>query len=334
MNQHLSKKQNIVGKVTGIIVLCSLFLIAPHFIEIQKNTVSEKKEVRLLFVGDIMLSRQIGIIIEREQDPLYPFLRIKNVTEKADISFANLESIASKKGEDIGSIYSFRADPDTLKGLSYAGFDVVSVANNHAFDWGGEAFLDSQSHLLRLGIAHVGGGKTISDAHIPFIIEKQGTKFAYLGYSEFATKYPARGYPAVAPLDLPSMKNDIAKAKLLSDVVIVSIHWGTEYNIHASEIQKDIAHELIDAGVTIVIGHHPHVVQEVEEYHGGLIAYSLGNFVFDQNFSSDTRQGLMLTVTMRGDDVTDIHKDIVQFTKTFQPFIGAGPVSEAQVVMR
>ncbi len=279
-----------------------------------------RKPVTLLFVGDIMLSRQIEVIANREDNSLFHFLKIGEITRSADITFGNLESPVSIRGQNVGSIYSFRASPKMLEGLVYAGFDIVSVANNHAFDWGPDAFLDTQMHLDKAGIASVGGGKDITEARKPVIMERNGTTFAYLAYSEFANKYPPLNYPAVAPLDLEKMKADIVTAKTLAQVIVVSIHWGTEYDTHANDEQKLIARELIDAGALLVIGHHPHVVQEVEEYKGGLIAYSLGNFVFDQNFSEDTAKGLLLTVIIQGDKLLSHEAKTVRFTDRFQPY--------------
>lgn len=318
MKNNLTKNQSIIGKLFGIVVIVVVLLISPRFFSTQTIL---KNPTNLLFVGDIMLSRQIGGIINREQDPLYHFLRIAEVTKLADIAFANLESIASTLGENVGSIYSFRAEPDTLKGLVYAGFDVVSVANNHAFDWGHGAFMDSQNYLDKLGIAHVGGGKDLVEARKPVIIERNGTKFAYLAYSEFASRNPVSGVPAVAPLDLELMKEDVASAKNVADVIIVSLHWGTEYATTSGPAQKEIARALIDSGVLIVAGHHPHVIQEVEKYHGGLISYSLGNFIFDQNFSAETREGLMLEVTVDRGEIDSYKSIIVHFNSTFQPYV-------------
>lgn len=280
-----------------------------------------RKPVTLLFVGDIMLSRHIEVIANREGSQVFHFLKIGEITRSADIAFGNLESPVSVRGENVGSIYSFRASPKMLEGLVYAGFDIVSVANNHAFDWGPDAFLDTQMHLKEVGIASVGGGKDILAARKPVILEKNGTKFAYLAYSEFATQYPSPNYPAVAPLDRGKMKEDVAGAKFLSDVVIVSIHWGAEYETRANDEQKTIARELIDHGALLVIGHHPHVVQEVEEYAGGLIAYSLGNFVFDQNFSQETRKGLMLKVEVGDKKIMRYEEQAVRFTEVFQPYV-------------
>ncbi len=323
LRENLTVGQGIMGKILGVLIILVFLLVIPYFFESQKPNITQKEieKTKLLFVGDIMLSRQIGTIIRREQDPHYHFLRIADKTNSADIAFANLESVASTRGKNVGSIYSFRAEPDTLKGLSFAGFDVVSVANNHAFDWGPDAFLDTQMLLDNLAIKHIGGGNDSASARTPVIFKKNNTTFAYLGYSEFANPRPPKGYPVVAPLVLEEMIKDITLAKQSADVVIVSVHWGTEYETKASDEQRRVARELIDAGALIVAGHHPHVMQEVERYNSGLIAYSLGNFIFDQNFSADTQKGMMLGITMKGNGIESYTTDIVRFTKTYQPYL-------------
>jgi poly-gamma-glutamate capsule biosynthesis protein CapA/YwtB (metallophosphatase superfamily) len=317
-NNYLSKTKSFYGKFLGVLFVCGVLLVLPRFFATENSAKSET--VKMLFVGDIMLSRQIEVIANREENPIFHFLKIGEVTRSADIAFGNLESPVSVRGQNLGSIYSFRASPKMLEGLVYAGFDIVSVANNHAFDWGPDAFLDTQMHLEKVGIVSVGGGKDIAEARKPVIIERNGAKFAYLAYSEFATKYPSSNYPAVAPLDRKKMKEDVMGAKLLADVVVVSIHWGAEYETRANDEQKTIARELVDQGALLVIGHHPHVVQEVEEYGDGLIAYSLGNFVFDQNFSQDTSKGLMLKVEISDKKIARYEEMVVRFTPMFQVY--------------
>ncbi len=321
MNIPMNRKKHSLLK--SIIISTLIVLIVGCIFVLQKNPAANipSKQVSFLFVGDIMLSRQIGRIMYEEQDPLYYFLRLKDVTSRPDITFGNLETSVSTRGENVGSIYSFRSHPDFLKGPLYGGFDVLSIANNHTFDWGPTAFLDTISHVRNNGMFPVGGGATISEARLPTIIEKNGVKVAFLAYSQFANKNPNNTIPAIAPLNREWMKEDVVRANTQADIVIVSLHWGDEYETNASDFQKTIAHELIDTGARMVIGHHPHVIQQVESYHGGLIAYSLGNFVFDQNFSEDTRKGMMLFVTATPEKVEEHNSTIVRFTDRFQPYI-------------
>jgi len=117
------------------------------------------------------------------------------------------------------------------------------------------------------------------------------------------------------------MREDISNLGADSSVVVVSIHWGEEYETSPSTLQRKIAYELIDAGADLVIGHHPHVIQEVEVYGNGLIAYSLGNFIFDQNFSEETSRGLILEVVFSDGDILSYKTTEVNFNEKYQPFI-------------
>ena len=282
---------------------------------------TEEVEGTILFVGDIMLSRAIGSIMEKKQDWTYPFLQVQEVLSSADLTFGNLEGPISDKGANIGSIYSFRANPKSVEGLSFAGFDVVSIANNHMWDYGRAAFLDTLSILSSKQIAYVGGGENYLKAHTPVIRDVRGTKVAFLAYTNLLPPFLGRidAAPSVAFHDSEQMTLDIIDAKKVADVVVVSFHFGEEYKTIHNAYQEKIAHTAVDAGASIVIGHHPHVIQDVEVYKGAYIAYSLGNFIFDQNFSLDTSKGMVVTITFKDKKIIDFATSTVQFNATFQP---------------
>lgn len=279
-------------------------------------------EVRMVLVGDIMLSRAIGKLAANKADDTFPFVTTAEVLRSADIAFANLESPISSRGIQSGNKYSFRADPQTVDGLVAAGFDVVSVANNHIWDYSEDAFSDTLSVLKKNGIMPVGGGETHSEAHAPKIITVGKTRVAFLAYTNLVPAWldEEAAAPAVARYDDDILKADITHASELADVVIVSFHWGEEYETKHNTAQERVARLAIDVGADLVVGHHPHVVQEVEEYGGGYIAYSLGNFVFDQNFSEDTARGLALFVTLRDGKIAEVNKKAVAFTGDYQPY--------------
>lgn len=269
--------------------------------DVLSLTPPANKKVSIVFVGDIMLARTVGNKIAASSDPLLPFQAVLPFLRESDITFGNLESVISNKGSNVGSIYSFRADPRTLSGLVDAGFDIVSVANNHAFDWGRPAFSDSISRLTQAGIRPVGGGALYDEANTAVILERNGIRFGWYAYTNLlpqtlrATQKSAGLSAFDEELVFERIRNEKNTYQL--DYVIVSMHWGDEYATEANAMQKRIAHGLVDAGADIVIGHHPHVVQEVEWYKGKYIAYSLGNFVFDQYFSENTMRGLVVCLT-------------------------------------
>lgn len=284
---------------------------------------TEPREIRLLFAGDVMLSRTIGAVAAIKKDYRFYFRNVASTTRAADIAFANLENPVSTGGIRSGSKYSFRGDPKTLEGLKYAGFDIVSIANNHIWDYGRTAFLDTLLNLRESGIVAVGGGEDYEKAHAAKIVAVGKTRIAFLAYTNLIA--PSLGLasstPAISRFDDDILQTDILRAKEQADVVVVSFHWGDEYETKHNTEQERVARLAIDAGAKIIVGHHPHVMQETEEYNGGLILYSLGNFIFDQNFSKDTRRGLMVEVMLEGNDIVGIVYKEIAFNEDYQPYL-------------
>ena len=291
-----------------------------------KLDVEDKDTITLLFVGDIMLDRGVEWYIKQHQDWKWPFLRVADFLNKADLVFGNLESVISDKGERQGSIYSFRADPRALEGLLHAGIDVVSIANNHSLDYGTDAFQDSLRRLQEASIGYTGGGNTKEKAHKPIIQSINGTTISILAYTTVGSPLWQAGedYPGITWMDaskLEQLKKDIAMAKHSADIIVVSFHFGEEYQTKPSATQQLLSRTAIDEGASLVVGHHPHVVQPIEQYKHGWIAYSLGNFVFDQGFSKETMEGMMLKVTVQENSITKVMPLKVRISKEFQPAI-------------
>ena len=200
----------------------------------------------------------------------------------ADAAFCNLESPRSMRGTAVpGKLWNFRAAPHAVKALTESGFNVVSVANNHILDYGSDAFADTLSHLERAGIRYTGVSAD-GEQQNSVVIEAKGVRIAFLAY---ANVYPADYYhvplrPVRATRE--RVRRDIAQAKEQADHVIISIHWGMEYKAEPDPEQISLAHFMIDEGASVVAGHHAHVLQDPEYYRGGVIFYSLGNFLFMQ----------------------------------------------------
>lgn len=280
-------------------------------------------DITLLFVGDIMLDRGVEAKIKQRGDWRWPLLKIADALKTTDLAFGNLESQISDKGKKIGTIYSFRADPQTIEGLVYAGFDVLSVANNHTFDYGREAFEDSLSRLKSAGIDYVGGGFSSTEVHAPLVKQIDETRVAFLAYSNFVAPFwiVQQQQSGIALADwstLETVKGDVAQAKSQADIVVVSLHAGEEYTKEPTDFQKKFAQIAIDAGADLVVGHHPHVAQPVEQYNNGWIAYSLGNFIFDQDFSKETMEGLMLKVIIENNKIKEVRSLKTKINPDFQ----------------
>lgn len=275
----------------------------------------------LMLVGDIMLSRAVGEKMKKENNWHWPFLKIADYLEEADLLFGNLEGPISDKGRNVGSIYSFRADPQVIEGLKYAGFEILSVANNHLGDWGKEAMEDTFRILKENGIDYVGGGYNEVEAHSPIIKELDRNKIAFLAYTDLGSRYwMARGNNSgIAWIDKERIQEDIKRAKIQAGIVIVSIHTGEEYAIHSNAIQRSLARTAVEAGADLVIGHHPHVIQEIEKHKDSYITYSLGNFVFDQTFSLETKHGWILKILIESGKIKKVMPIDIEISNDFQP---------------
>lgn len=280
----------------------------------------EKSTTTLMFMGDVMLDRGVeGMIKKHGKSYGFPFLEIKDHLKKADFLFGNLESIVSDEGYQIRKTYPFRAEPQAAQGLSDAGFDVVSCANNHALDYGREALADSIVRLDRNGVQCVGAGLE-EKAYAPVLEAEQDLEIAYLAYTYLVPKEveATEERVGVAWLNEENLKQGIKRAKQ-ADLIVVSFHFGEEYQKQPTSGQKHFSRLAIDSGADLVVGHHPHVVQEVKQYKQGWIAYSLGNFVFDQDFSEETMEGLVLEVRFKQGKIKKVTPRRVTLNKYFQP---------------
>ena len=255
-------------------------------------------DTRLVFGGDVMLSRYVSRNAHQRNDPSWPFRRIAPFFEAADIAFVNLESPFTERKRPFDKGMVFGASPDMLEGLRLAGIDVVSTANNHARDCGDRGLEFTLQLLKDNGIAAAGTGLSKELAHAGVVIERNGTQFGFLAYT-----YDQRNGnykeddDRVAVMDIDRLREDICSLKQRADVAIVSMHAGFEYQPKQNYRQTQFARAAIDAGAALVVGHHPHVVQPVESYKGGIIFYSLGNLIFDQAEPAGTERGLVAEVT-------------------------------------
>jgi len=247
-------------------------------------------QVTLVAAGDVMLGRSIGDGVRRF-GPLYPFEHVGDVLRGADVAFVNLEAPLSDGGQPANKDFVFRGSPTAARGLADAGIDVVSLANNHALDYGLEGLADTRAALTAAGIAYAGAGDNETAARSPLILERNGLRLAFLAYvntprdsvSGFDVSATAAtaDRAGVAWATAEAVAADVAAVARRADVVIVSLHSGPEYQEAPGDLQVALAHAAIDAGARLVLGHHPHVLQGLERYRGGLIIYSLGNFAFD-----------------------------------------------------
>ncbi len=275
------------------------FILAPSFSLAAATANESESVVSLDFVGDIMLADTPGKVVRSGRDPFAPFAAILN---QADIRVGNLECVVATTGSaEEDKPYTFRAHPRTLK-LLKKHFDALGLANNHSGDFGPVAFNEMLILLQKEGIPYFGGGANLMEAHTPLIIERKGLRIALLAYDEFFPRSFEADFdkPGVAWSEDEQVKLDIvnARSKYHADLVIPFMHWGWEHEPLASPRQRQLAHLMIEAGADAVVGGHPHVTQDVEQYQGKPIIYSLGNFVFDGFSSKENNTGWLLQLVL------------------------------------
>jgi poly-gamma-glutamate capsule biosynthesis protein CapA/YwtB (metallophosphatase superfamily) len=257
-------------------------------------------------VGDLMLGRGVG---ERIQaiGPDTVFGGVAAMLGQADLLAGNLECVISDQGQPQAKSYTFRAPLAAIKSLTATGFDVLSVANNHSMDYGTTGLADMLTRLRDSGLSSAGAGADAEAAYAPAILERNGVRIAFLAYVnvpvESRTAFDTRSWtaevamPGVAWAQPDVIAKDVAAAKALADVVVVLLHAGLEGRSEVTSIQRSLAHAAVDAGAGLVIGSHSHTLQPVERYKDGIIAYSLGNFVFD-GFAGTSNYSAIFTATL------------------------------------
>jgi len=264
--------------------------------------------VRLMAVGDVMLGRSIGKRI-RADGPGIVFRGVQKVLDRADLFVINLECAITTSRDREQKAYTFKAPPISADALEMAGVDVADIANNHALDWGAEGMLDTLRALRQRGIATAGAGRDRDAARAPAIVERNGLRVAFLGYVDaftestgFNTKQwkAAADRPGLAIATTAVIRSDVAAARPLADVVVVMIHAGYEYQSTPNAEQRRYARAALDAGATLVLGHHPHVLQGWTQKASRLIHWSLGNFVFDRMGGASDTQILALDLSRDG----------------------------------
>ncbi len=246
----------------------------------------------LLFLGDMMFDRNVAARSKAAGSLDYPFQKICNQKDcffkGHDLVIANLEGpISSKRQAPNKGNVDFMFDSKILAVLKQVGINAVSQANNHTWDQGRAEADASQQKVRQASIGVFGDQIRDSVASASAIVESNGRKIALLGYN--VTDHE---------LDKQAVSQAIASAKKQADFTIVFTHWGVEYQAKPNKGQVELAHWLIDQGVDAVIGGHPHWMQSVEVYRNRPIAYSLGNFIFDQDWSAETKFGLMINLVL------------------------------------
>jgi poly-gamma-glutamate capsule biosynthesis protein CapA/YwtB (metallophosphatase superfamily) len=289
---------------------------------IQKKI--KKRAVTLIAVGDLMVGGS-ALPLLRRKGPDYPFDSTRSILKMADVAVANLEAPFTSRGIAFHKKYTFCVPPAYASSLFKVGFDVCLLANNHILDYGPDGLFETVQILDSLDIKHCGAGKNLKDAGMGCIVEQSGWRFGFLAYSltypsefwasqeSFGTVYPGSD----------NLKERIRDLKKKADIIVVSFHWGGELMRFPKTYQRMYAHNCVDYGADLVIGHHPHVLQGLEIYRNKLIAYSLGNFVFG-SYTQNVKESMLLKVWFddRGIVLAEVIPiDVNNYRVGFQPRI-------------
>jgi poly-gamma-glutamate synthesis protein (capsule biosynthesis protein) len=281
-------------------------------------------------VGDMLFGRKVAKLIAAEGGAA-PLAHVAPVLASADIAIGNLEGTLAKSGSEAKwKDVTLRGDPRGVSGLQLAGFDAVSLANNHAFDYGWPAMRDTIGVLQAARIGAGGAGADYANAWKPVVLTPRGTTVAVVSVSGVVPHgFAAKGkQPGVASAgDMDAVVRAIHAAKKRYGHVIVMFHWGVEYRDEPKQAQITVGRQAVDAGADMVIGHHPHVIEPLEIYKGKLIAYSLGDFVFDHT-SVKTGEAFILNAELGEGGVKGITATPVYLDESGRPSIVRGKVAQ------
>lgn len=263
------------------------------------------KPITVTVTGDILLDKSVGERIKKYGVD-YPFKSVGPLLKKSDLTAGNLETSVTVRGKAQPKQFTFRSKPATLKGVYNAGFDMVSLANNHTLDYGQVGLTDTMTNLKKYKIGYSGAGKNDKEAFKAYQKVINGKKVAILGISRVlpetswmaGTSKPglASGYSTE-----PMMKY-VKKAVKSSDYTIVMIHWNKESTDYPEPYARDMAKKFIDAGVDAVVGSHSHTLMGIDYYKNAPIFYSMGNFVFTSS-SAKSSETMMATLTFNQNKV-------------------------------
>lgn len=286
-------------------------------------------------VGDLSLADGVeSMIIKHGAD--FTFSKIRKTLSGHDVAFANLENVFTDTDEGrVSQAHLLKSRPESMRAVHDAGFNVVSMANNHVLDYGKQAIVDTKKILDDCGIKYTGAGTHIAAAREPAVIEAQGVSLGFLAYAMKGIHSAEQEQPGAAVIDREQITEDITTLKPKVDHVIVSLHYGLEFLDYPSPEFREICLHIADLGASLVIGHHPHVINGLERHANCLIAYSLGNFIFDDRImdykTEKTRRGLVLHCTFDKKNLVDFEAVPTLINDDLQPEPATGPLRESML---
>lgn len=283
----------VVGLLAFLALSCTAFRLDREGDADLGPASAEGQRIRLIAVGDINLGRTVGQILLRG-DTLYPFDAVRDTLRTYDVVFGNLESVLSDQRGETESRYNnivFTGPPSGARALSLAGITVVSIANNHALDYGRKAFDECRQLLEANGVAYAGGYDSAGTI-VPAVLERAGMSIAVFAVTDIMNGTDERWRNVVVPADTGTIFPALRRWKPRVDMIVLSYHGGSEYQDRPSSRVRRFMVDAVASGAKLVLGHHPHVPYGLERVDGSYVVHSLGNFVFRQPSRFWTQRGM------------------------------------------
>jgi poly-gamma-glutamate synthesis protein (capsule biosynthesis protein) len=282
------------------------------------------RDPSIVLTGDILLAGRAGRLIA-DRGPQAPLAAVREVLAAADMAMGNLECALATRGQPADKEFTFRARPEAAEALREAGYDIISLANNHAADYGPKALMETLAALRARRILPVGAGRDSRDARRVLHLEAGSPRrrIAVLAFSNMlpTSFYAGAGRPGTNPVAAKGLREQVRAARRQAELVIVIFHWGEELSQFPSTNQRYLASEAVSAGADLVVGHHPHVLQGLQQRGHALIAYSLGNFLFPSHGSASHTMMLRYVAARDGSARAEIIPCVIE---GFQPRLARG----------
>jgi len=322
-----SKKHHLLPVISIILAAFTLFKLGLCRLEPAEK--QNKNEIVIVAGGDVLLDGKVRYAEGFGGDGYGIFSGIASVVSAADLAFANLEFPFTSKCSCQPKEFCFHCDPIKAMGLARAGFDIMTLANNHTYDCGRDAIMESVGTLDKAGIKHAGAGPNYAEAMKPAIFDLAGWKVAVFSFTIFGLqglKWNPDA-PTVAYAQEPDMISAVRAVRGSVDTVIVSLHWGHEFTWSPIPPQRRLAVSLSQAGADVIVGHHPHILEPCTRINNTWVAYSLGNLVFGSKSFEAKRTALMRIIIDKKSK--DIRIEFVPLEiKRCRPFPASGEIAE------
>lgn len=272
-----------------------------------------EQTLTLITTGDVIPARTVNYKMTIYNDFTHPFLKTANLLRQADLTLINLEAPLIKNCPVTNEGMVFCGNQKFLEGLQSAGIDVANLANNHTFNWGAAGIqqtidLLENNHILTCGFPL---------NHLTIKKHKNNIIIGFLGWN------------LLEEIDTHQILDTIKQAKTQVDLLIISAHWGAEYQTFPAPSTQDLAHKIIEAGADLIVGNHPHWIQPVEIYQNKIIFYAHGNFIFDQEWSPETKTGFVAQTTFYQKQIVDVQILPIFISDYNQPELVTGEAKEA-----